>query len=138
MELVKRKRRSIVAQCENCRSQIEVPLDNTINPRASSIDLKSVMQCKCGEYHNLIIDTKKHNVISSPPRTYQEEDDDALTCPSCGSEQLHSGDQGFGLGKAVVGHIVIGPLGLLGGFLGHKKTRITCLKCGYKWQAGKR
>lgn len=63
---------------------------------------------------------------------------ETIKCPRCRSTQLHTGDKGFGLGKAAAGGVLLGPVGLLGGFLGSKKVMITCLKCGYKWQAGKR
>jgi tellurium resistance protein TerD len=35
-----------------------------------------------------------------------------------------------------MGGFLLGPVGLLGGLIGSKKIMITCLKCGYKWQAG--
>jgi hypothetical protein len=139
MILVKRKSNSVVGQCENCNRTIVIQHANLINPRTTTIDLKTAVQCECGDYHNLIVDEKKHHVVSSAPRSasYYRPEEEPLSCPSCKSTQIHAGDKGFGLGKAVAGHLVIGPLGLLGGFLGHKKTMITCLKCGYKWQAGK-
>ena len=62
---------------------------------------------------------------------------DPLKCPRCASTQLYAGDKGFSLGKAAAGGILLGSVGLLGGFIGSKKIMITCLKCGYKWQAGK-
>mgnify|MGYP000933138434 FL=1 len=61
-----------------------------------------------------------------------------LKCPRCSSTQLHAGQKGFGLGKAAAGGLLLGPVGLLGGMIGSKKVMITCLKCGYKWRAGKR
>jgi tellurium resistance protein TerD len=64
--------------------------------------------------------------------------EDLIKCPKCGSTQITAGDKGFGLGKAAVGGILLGPVGLLGGMLGSKKVMITCLKCGKKWKAGKK
>ena len=61
-----------------------------------------------------------------------------LKCPRCKSTQLHAGQKGFGLGKAAAGGLLLGPVGLLGGMIGSKKVMVTCLKCGFKWQAGKR
>jgi len=63
---------------------------------------------------------------------------ETIKCPRCRSTQLHAGNKGFGLGKAAAGGVLLGPVGLLGGLIGSKKVMITCLKCGYKWQAGKR
>lgn len=54
-------------------------------------------------------------------------------CPKCGSTQLVANENGFGVGKAAAGGCLLGPIGLLGGFIGSKKIVITCLKCGYQW-----
>lgn len=64
-------------------------------------------------------------------------DDDQVRCPKCGSTQLAAGDKGFGLGKAAVGGVLLGPVGLLGGLFGSKKTVVACLKCGNKWTPGR-
>lgn len=143
MRLIKRintrKKQAIIAQCENCGKEFDVPYSNTINPHQPSIDLKDVIKCECGEYHNLIVDSKDHSSITSPPPISQSKhSNDTLKCPRCCSTQLHAGDKGFGLGKAAAGGVLLGPVGLLGGLIGSKKVMITCLKCGYKWQAGKR
>lgn len=138
MELVKRipNRDIIVAKCERCGREIEIPFANTINPYMSSIDLKNVVKCACGEYHNLIIDPKNYRPVTQPPKYYSN--NTSIKCPRCGSSQLHSGEKGFSLGKAIAGDVLFGPIGILGGFIGSKKVMITCLKCGYKWEAGKR
>ncbi len=56
-----------------------------------------------------------------------------LRCPQCGSNQLVGQKHGFGLGKAVGGALLFGPVGLLGGFLGSRDMMISCMRCGYKW-----
>jgi len=71
---------------------------------------------------------------SSKDSSYVEE---KIKCPNCESTQLTANKKGFGLGKAVAGGIVTGGVGLLSGFIGSGKVRITCLKCGYSWTAGK-
>ncbi len=59
-----------------------------------------------------------------------------VKCPRCGSTQISADKKGFGIGKAVVGAAIAGPIGLVGGNIGAKKVRITCLKCGNQWMAG--
>jgi predicted RNA-binding Zn-ribbon protein involved in translation (DUF1610 family) len=59
------------------------------------------------------------------------------TCPKCGSTSLTANKKGFGVGKAVVGGLIAGPIGLAAGGIGSKKVRITCLNCGHDWIAGK-
>ena len=60
-----------------------------------------------------------------------EEQEDKLYCPNCGSSQLTANKKGFGAGKAVTGGI-----GLLAGFIGSGNVKVTCLKCGRKWNPG--
>ncbi len=62
--------------------------------------------------------------------------DEKIKCPKCGSSQISVNNKGFGLGKAAAGGILLGPVGLLGGLIGSKKIKITCLKCGHSWKVG--
>lgn len=43
-------------------------------------------------------------------------------CPRCGSTSLSGNKKGFGIGKAVMGAAVAGPLGLVAGNIGSKKS----------------
>ena len=130
------KNKIIVGICENCGRNIDIPIENIVIKRHFPYELKEAIQCtKCGEYHNLITENSQPDVSFNKPNKPTE--NAALKCPRCGSTQLHAGDKGFSLGKAAAGGILIGPIGLLGGLLGSKKTMITCLQCGHNWQAGK-
>ena len=62
-------------------------------------------------------------------------------CPSCGAMKPNwisvenvKTKQGFSLGKAAVGGILLGPLGLLGGALGKTKKfeSMFCKKCNFQ------
>ena len=64
--------------------------------------------------------------------------DNTPKCPKCGSTSISADKKGFGVGKAVVGAAVAGPIGLTLGNAGAKKVRITCLACGHQWMAGKK
>lgn len=101
MELVERRKMSVVGRCENCGREIEVASSNLIAPYRPTIELQSAVKCECGEYHNLIV-TPEGGASRShgQPRKIK---DDCLACPRCGSSQLHAGDKGFSLGKAAVG-----------------------------------
>lgn len=63
-----------------------------------------------------------------------QDEEEPIRCPQCGSTYLTANKKGFGLGKAAAGGLLLGPVGLLGGFLGSNKVKITCLKCGYTWK----
>ena len=57
-----------------------------------------------------------------------------LVCPKCGKGFMKSiGERtgGFSGGKAVVGAVLLGPIGLAAGALGKKKVTYQCQKCGY-------
>ncbi len=62
------------------------------------------------------------------------ENEEPIRCPRCRSTQITANRKGFGLGKAAAGGLLLGPVGLLGGFFGSSKVKITCLKCGYSWK----
>lgn len=55
-------------------------------------------------------------------------------CPKCHSISLSANKKGFGGGKALVGAVVAGPLGLLAGTIGKNNIEVTCLKCGHKFK----
>ena len=69
-------------------------------------------------------------------------EDNEIRCPQCGSHSLTAGNKGFGVGKAAIGGLLLGPVGLLAGGIGSNKVKITCLNCGHtftpeEWQAYK-
>ena len=76
--------------------------------------------------------------------------DSSITCPKCGSTSITTQKKGFSLlgagVSAVTGYMVFGALaplvggalgGVAGGVKGRNKIRISCLKCGHSWIAGK-
>ena len=57
-------------------------------------------------------------------------------CPMCGEyikwKQVDSQKRGFSVGKAAVGGLMLGPVGLLGGALGKKHECWCCGNCGFQ------
>ena len=77
---------------------------------------------------------------SGPPQTLSNTQSasgtyggDEIRCTRCQSTNVTTGKKGFGLGKAAVGGLILGPVGLLGGFIGKGKINFTCNSCGNKW-----
>ncbi|WP_315118311.1 hypothetical protein [uncultured Clostridium sp.] len=64
--------------------------------------------------------------------------DDQIRCPKCSSTQVHVQRKGIGVGKTAVGGMLAGPMGLLAGGIGKNKIELTCLRCGHKFQPGKK
>ncbi len=58
-----------------------------------------------------------------------------IVCPYCHSTQVTAGKKGFGVGKAIVGGLLLGPIGLLGGFIGSKNIEFLCINCNKRWSA---
>lgn len=54
-------------------------------------------------------------------------------CPKCLSTSVQPLKKGFGVGKAIVGGALLGPIGLLGGAIGKNKIELHCVKCGHKF-----
>lgn len=56
-------------------------------------------------------------------------------CPMCDEKtawkKIDTSKKGFSVGKAAVGGLLLGPVGLVGGALGKKKTEYCCGKCGF-------
>ncbi len=59
-------------------------------------------------------------------------------CPKCLSTSISANKKGFGIGKAVIGAAVAGPIGLIAGNINAKKIRVTCIKCGHQFWAGQK
>jgi DNA-directed RNA polymerase subunit RPC12/RpoP len=60
-----------------------------------------------------------------------------IRCPKCGSTQITANKKGFGVGKAVVGAVTVGAVGVAAGLIGKNQVEVTCLACGHKWKVGK-
>ncbi|MBW7473536.1 hypothetical protein K0T92_02105 [Paenibacillus oenotherae] len=113
--------------CEDCGDEVRVMRAYCIKSDAE-IEIKRNTNCSCG--------TTLEKVHYLEPEVRNDMDDEPVRCPKCRTAQVTVGNKGFGLGKAALGGILLGPVGLLGGVIGSKKVVITCLKCAHKWDAG--
>lgn len=77
---------------------------------------------------------KQADKQSEKDRLAQYDKDGIPYCPKCHSISLYANKKGFGGGKALVGAVVAGPLGLLAGTIGKNNIEVTCLKCSHKFK----
>lgn len=70
-------------------------------------------------------------------RIAQMDRDGIAYCSKCYSTSLTAHKKGFGIGKAIIGGMVFLPLAAAGN-IGAKKVRVTCMKCGHQFWAGKK
>lgn len=54
-------------------------------------------------------------------------------CPKCSSSNISVEKKGYSLGKAAVGGLLLGAVGLLGGLIGKNKPINWCSNCGHRW-----
>ncbi len=138
MKLIHATGKYYYVTCEKCSKENRVLVSNCISDNIGYKSLSPVM-CSCGETSNFIKKPANKEFFNHELTTGVNEDNDAaIQCPNCRSTQITANTKGFGLGKAAVGGLALGPVGLLGGLVGSKKIVITCLKCGHNWKAGQK
>jgi len=79
---------------------------------------------------------KKVNANAALKNRKAEMDEQGIAyCPKCGSPSVQPMKKGFSIGKAVVGGVLTGGIGLLAGTIGSKNIEMYCLKCGHKYKS---
>lgn len=136
--------------CSNCGSVMPIPVDNKMNEiyrdnttsesvqKSSKIEISEVAK-DIGGAAKAIFDFATAGQRQRTDKIRELDEQGVAYCPKCLSVSLSANKKGFGIGKAVVGTVITGGLiGLVAGNIGAKKVRVTCLKCGYQFWAGKK
>lgn len=116
----------IKGECLNCNRVLKIKRDST-QKTSEGFALTPPIRCHCGSVHAAI----QGFTQEAKANTKHE-----VRCPKCLSTSLAVNKKGFGLGKAVAGGLLLGPIGLLGGFWNSGKVKVTCLKCCHSWNVG--
>lgn len=106
--------------CMSCRYDYKMKMVN----QNCFLDYQKEIDEKLGSYES--IDEKVDNDSHS----------DKMFCPRCQSYHLTTNQNGYSVGKAATGFLLVGAVGLLAGGLGKNKIKITCLECNYSFNAG--
>ncbi len=128
---------------EKIISEVPNPKDkNTGSVWEEKLNLKSLSfkEAFSASIKNNVAETVKEKELLKE-RIKQMDRDGIAYCPKCYSSSLSAHKKGFGIGKAIIGAGLtasLGGIGAIGGNLGAKKVRVTCLKCGHQFWAGKK
>lgn len=98
-------------------------------------DLSSELGIELEDLSSSLTSTSRNDRKNERKRELDEQG--VAYCPKCLSTSLSGSKKGFGIGKAIVGGAMTGGIGLVAGNIGAKKVRVTCLKCGHQFWAGK-
>lgn len=111
--------------CPNCHSQLRT---------------YTAQQCKdCkASWRELPPSLESYPKKISSIKSVETDSTNEIKCPNCKSKSITANKKGFGLGKAIVGGILTGGVGLLGGFIGSNEIKLTCLNCGNVWKPAKK
>jgi tellurium resistance protein TerD len=121
----------ILAECGKCGRVLKVPRSRA-EWSYGDYNVSDGVRCPCGVLANVISPLAAGGPDRVGPRPAPS-GPPAVRCPKCRSEQVGANTKGFGLGKAAVGGLALGPVGLLAGLFGSKKVRVSCLNCGHSW-----
>lgn len=110
-------------ECPSCHATIEVPT----RTRQAMLDVAAP---------TLPAPALQMEVLPPARPAKSLDSEEPVRCPRCQSSQITANPKGFGLGKAVIGGLLLGPIGLLGGVVGKNEITITCLKCGHVFEPG--
>lgn len=97
-----------------------------------------------GESDASLDNNEDEYVFKGPIRNVSEKREKALAeeaipkCPKCNSPHIVANKKGYGFIKGAAGLFTVGPLGLMGGFVGSRKLQLACLSCGNRWNLKKK
>ncbi len=112
-------------QCPSCKQFIYVGTVDRNDYAVTEEQKREIVRDKANENRRIA------SAIAKKYRTDSTQSKDTeLFCPYCFSRKVFPSKKGFGIGKALTGGVLAGPVGLFGGFIGSNQTELVCLKCG--------
>lgn len=80
-------------------------------------------------------EAKKFRELETKKRKLDEQN--VAYCPKCGSTSLNAGKKGLDIGSSILGASLFGTIGLMAGAGDTESIKVTCLKCGHQFKAGR-
>lgn len=142
-------------QEEEAKKQAEIEAYNALSPEEKMVIIKQ----KQVEAENQIemqklamqkqqMEMQQEQMEIQKQTLYEQQAHEAalMHCPKCGSTSISSNKKGYGVVKGAIGAglglatgtIALTAVGAGLGNIGRGKVVCTCMKCGYKWKAGKK
>jgi len=125
--------RQVDPNCWKCGAGFDgaKPVIPSTHNRASS-DFAQVRRKELLRPENAMSETAPAPPARQPPGAAPQ-----VCCPKCGCDQLATAKRGMSITRGLLGWLTPIPGGVLLGALGRNKIRVTCLKCGHQWTAGR-
>ena len=109
-----------------------LPTNKTEEKVSCKICQATILQSTADKFGGRCARCSKSIFGSSPARVKKA--GSTPECSRCRSTSITYNKKGFGAGKAVVGGVLTGGIGLLAGFIGSNKVLATCVSCGHSWK----
>ena len=134
-------------QEEEAKKQAEIEAYNALSPEEKMVIIKQKQVEAENQIEMQKLAMQKQQMEIQKQTLYEQQAHEAalMRCPKCGSTSISANKKGYGVVKGAIGAGVgialtggVGVVGLAAGNIGRQKVLCTCMKCGYKWKAGKK
>lgn len=116
--------------CHFCGSSTIVPKTDFYSAATSCCTPKREIKCpSCCRTHRCSVPI----YTASMQEVRTQEPEKPILCPHCGSGEFDIVKEGFDAGKAAIGGVLLGPIGLLAGASDSNNIQRICRRCGTRF-----
>ena len=114
-------------QVNNSETSVTIVLPEAVNKRVHKPACLAVL----GDVEVVPLDEYSRTGDMTAKQT--QSTDYLITCPKCGSTSVQLMKNGFGVGKAAAGALLLGPIGLAAGAIGSNQVTRICMNCKHRF-----